>query len=133
MRRTVSIDNLQSSDNTDEPLTHIKVTNPYAGLGLASGIADADSLAPILARVLIGKASSPSTLLNSWSEARRQKFFDVVDKPSRAAYKRVKSNVDTAEDIEALLERDPIVKALKSGMPVMPPSLRSMGEEMEGW
>jgi 2-polyprenyl-6-methoxyphenol hydroxylase-like FAD-dependent oxidoreductase len=109
------------------------VTNPYAGLGLASGIADADSLAPILAHILSGKASSSSTLLASWSRARRQKFFDVVDKPSRAAYKRVRSNVDTDENVEALLERDPMVKALKSGMPVMPPSLRSAGEEMEGW
>ncbi|KAF3039136.1 hypothetical protein E8E12_002153 [Didymella heteroderae] len=109
------------------------LTNPYAGLGLASGIADADSLAPILAHILSGKASSPSTLLSSWSEARRQKFFDVVDKPSRAAYKRVRSNVDTDEDVKALLESDPMVKALKSGMPVMPPSLRSAGEEMEGW
>ncbi|KAJ4378269.1 hypothetical protein N0V86_005969 [Didymella sp. IMI 355093] len=109
------------------------LTNPYAGLGLASGIADADSLAPILAHILSGKASSSSTLLSSWSEARRQKFFDVVDKPSRAAYKRVRSNVDTDEDVKALLERDPMVKALKSGMPVMPPSLRSAGEEMEGW
>jgi len=57
----------------------------------------------------------------------------VVDKPSRAAYKRVRSKVDTDEDVKALLERDPMVKALKSGMPVMPPSLRSAGEEMEGW
>ncbi|KAF3052441.1 hypothetical protein E8E11_008398 [Didymella keratinophila] len=111
----------------------LRVTNPYAGLGLASGIADADSLAPILSHILSGKASSSSTLLSSWSEARRQKFFDVVDTPSRAAYKRVRSNVDTDEDVKALLERDPIVKALKSGMPVMPPSLRSAGEEMEGW
>ena len=109
------------------------MTNPYAGLGLASGIADADSLAPILAHILTGKASSPSRLLTSWSEARRQKFFDVVDKPSRTAYKRVRSNVDTDEDVEALLERDPMVTALKSGIPVMPPSLRSVGEEMEGW
>lgn len=117
----------------EESKTDQLVTNPYAGLGLASGIADADSLAPILSHILASKATNPTTLLSSWSEARRQKFFDVVDKPSRAAYKRVRSKVETEEDVMALLERDPMVKALKSGMPVMPPSLRSVGEEMEGW
>lgn len=132
-RRCSVIPSYQRKNHANKRLTHIAVTNPYAGLGLASGIADADSLAPILAHILCGKASSPSTLLSSWSEARRQKFFDVVDKPSRAAYKRVRSNVDTDEDVKALLERDPMVKALKSGMPVMPPSLRTVGEEMEGW
>lgn len=114
-------------------LTDQTVTNPYAGLGLASGIADADSLAPILAHILTGKASSPPTLLSSWSDARRQKFFDVVDKPSRAAYTRVRSRAGSDEEVRLLLERDPMVKALKSGMPVMPPSLRSVGQEMEGW
>ncbi|KAF1926118.1 monooxygenase [Didymella exigua CBS 183.55] len=109
------------------------LTNPYAGLGLASGIADADSLAPVLAHILSGKTASPSTLLKSWSAARRQKFFDVVDKPSRAAYKRVRTKADNEDDVRLLLERDPMVKALKSGMPVMPPSLRTVGEEMEGW
>ncbi|KAJ4994213.1 FAD binding domain-containing protein [Stagonosporopsis vannaccii] len=109
------------------------LTNPYAGLGLASGIADADSLAPILAHILSGKASDSTQLLASWSEARRQKFADVVDKPSRMAYARVRSKVDTQEDVKGLLERDPMVKGLKSGMPVMPPSLRTVGEELEGW
>jgi 2-polyprenyl-6-methoxyphenol hydroxylase-like FAD-dependent oxidoreductase len=117
----------------DPPTDLLTVTNPYAGLGLASGIADADSLSPILAHILFGKASNASQLLSSWSEARRQKFFDVVDKPSRMAYKRVRSKVDTEEDIKALLERDPVVGALKKGMPVMPPSLRTVGEELEGW
>jgi 2-polyprenyl-6-methoxyphenol hydroxylase-like FAD-dependent oxidoreductase len=110
-----------------------KVTNPYAGLGLASGIADADSLAPILSHILTGKASNADTLLSSWSEARRQNFFACVDKPSRMAYARVKSNVETDKDVQALLEKDPIVGALKKGMPVMPPSLRTDGEGLDGW
>ncbi|KAF2625466.1 monooxygenase [Macroventuria anomochaeta] len=109
------------------------LTNPYAGLGLASGIADADSLAPILSHVLSGKATNTTQLLASWSEARQQKFFDVVDKPSRMAYKRVRSKVDTEDDVKALLERDPMVGALKRGMPVMPPSLRTVGGDLVGW
>ena len=49
------------------------------------------------------------------------------------AYKRVATKVDTEDDVKALLERDPVVGALKKGMPVMPPSLRTVGEELEGW
>lgn len=49
------------------------------------------------------------------------------------AYARVKSKVDTNEDVEGLLERDPMISALKKGMPVMPPSLRTVGEELKGW
>jgi 2-polyprenyl-6-methoxyphenol hydroxylase-like FAD-dependent oxidoreductase len=109
------------------------LTNPYAGLGLASGIADASSLAEVLVQVLTGKAKDAETLLAAWSTARRQKFFDVVDKPSRMAYKRVKSDVSTDEKLEQLMSRDPMVGALKKGMPVMPPSLETKGEELEGW
>jgi 2-polyprenyl-6-methoxyphenol hydroxylase-like FAD-dependent oxidoreductase len=109
------------------------VTNPYAGLGLASGIADASSLSQVLAHILTNQASDSSKLLTSWSEARRQKFFSVVDKPSRMAYARVRSQVDTQQGVEALLSRDPLVGALKKGMPMMPPSLESRGEDLEGW
>lgn len=109
------------------------VTNPYAGLGLASGIADADSLAPILARILAGKASQPATLLSKWSDARRANFLTVVDKPSRMAYARVRSAIDSDADVEKLLQSDPMVGALKRGMPVLPPSLRTVGPELEGW
>jgi 2-polyprenyl-6-methoxyphenol hydroxylase-like FAD-dependent oxidoreductase len=109
------------------------LTNPYAGLGLASGIADAASLAQVLAHILTGQAKDEQVLLGAWSAARRQKFFDVVDKPSRMAYKRVKSDVSTEEKVEELMSRDPMVGALKKGMPVMPPSLETRGEELEGW
>jgi 2-polyprenyl-6-methoxyphenol hydroxylase-like FAD-dependent oxidoreductase len=109
------------------------LTNPYAGLGLASGIADAASLAEVLAHILSSKAVDPELLLSSWSEARRKSFFDVVDKPSRMAYKRVRSDVGSEEKLEAFLGRDPLVGALKKGMPVMPPSLETKGEELQGW
>jgi 2-polyprenyl-6-methoxyphenol hydroxylase-like FAD-dependent oxidoreductase len=111
----------------------LTVTNPYAGLGLASGIADASSLAEVLIRVLTQQASDPERLLSSWSSARRQKFMTVIDKPSRMAYARVKTKANTDEEIEALLARDPMVGALKKGMPAMPPPIETKGEELEGW
>ncbi|KAF1955640.1 monooxygenase [Byssothecium circinans] len=109
------------------------LTNPYAGLGLASGIADASSLASVLIRILSSEAANTESLLSSWSVARRQKFLSVVDKPSRMAYARVKTKVDTEEEIKAMLGKDPLVNALKQGMPMMPPSLETKVEELEGW
>jgi 2-polyprenyl-6-methoxyphenol hydroxylase-like FAD-dependent oxidoreductase len=109
------------------------LTNPYAGLGLASGIADAASLAEVLEHILIGEAKDDENLLNAWSEARRQRFSDVVDKPSRMAYKRVRSDVSTDEKLQEFLSRDPMVGALKKGMPVMPPTLETRGEDLVGW
>ena len=109
------------------------LTNPYAGLGLASGMADASSLSEVLIRVLIGQASDDEKLLTAWSDARREKFLNVVDKPSRMAYKRVKADVSTEDKIQDLMSKDPLVGALKKGMPVQPPSLETKGEELEGW
>lgn len=109
------------------------MTNPYAGLGLASGIADASSLAEVLVRILTQKAADPELLLSSWSEARRHKFMTVIDKPSRMAYERVKNKAGTDEEIDALLSRDSMVGALKKGMPVTPPSIETRGEDLEGW
>jgi 2-polyprenyl-6-methoxyphenol hydroxylase-like FAD-dependent oxidoreductase len=109
------------------------VTNPYAGLGLASGIADASSLASVLIRILSSQATNTDDLLSSWSSARRQKFFSVVDKPSRMAYARVKTKVDTEEEIKTMLEGDPLVSALKKGMPIKPQSLETDVEKLEGW
>ncbi|KAF2636022.1 FAD/NAD(P)-binding domain-containing protein [Massarina eburnea CBS 473.64] len=109
------------------------VTNPYAGLGLASGIADVSSLAAVLIRILSSEAADADKLFLSWSLARRQRFNSVVDKPSRAAYARVRTKVDTEDEIKAMLENDPLVSSLDKGMPVMPPSLETKVEELVGW
>ncbi|RMZ66225.1 para-nitrophenol 4-monooxygenase [Pyrenophora seminiperda CCB06] len=109
------------------------LTNPYAGLGLASGMADAASLSDVLVRILKGQASSDEKLLNAWSEARRKVFTEVIDKPSRMAYKRVKADVSTDDKLQGMMKKDPLVAALKNGMPVQPPSLEMKGEELEGW
>jgi hypothetical protein len=87
----------------------------------------------VLTRILTHRAADPSALLSSWSAARRAKFATVVDKPSRAAYARVRSCVDTQAHVEALVEGDPLVGALARGVPVVPPSLETKGEELEGW
>lgn len=109
------------------------VTNPYAGLGLASGIADASSLSDVLSHILTGQAGDAESLLAAWSDARREKFAKVVDGPSRMAYARVRSDVSSEEKLEALTQRDLMMGALKKGMPVIPPSLETKGEELEGW
>lgn len=109
------------------------LTNPYAGVGLASGIADASSLADVLSRILFGEAKDSEKLLHAWSEARRTNFMEVVDKPSRMAYARVRRDVSSEEKVQELLQKDKIVAALKKGMPVMPMSLGTKGEELEGW
>jgi len=49
------------------------------------------------------------------------------------AYKRVKADVSTEDKIQDLMSKDPLVGALKKGMPVQPPSLETKGEELEGW
>lgn len=49
------------------------------------------------------------------------------------AYGRVQRRLDTDEDINALLSADPLVAAVKRGMPMMTPSLETKAEELEGW
>jgi hypothetical protein len=49
------------------------------------------------------------------------------------AYARVRTKVDTEAEVKQLLERDGMVGALKKGMPMMPPSLETRGEELAGW
>lgn len=109
------------------------LTNPYAGLGLASGLADTSSLADVLNHILTAGAKAPETLLNSWSDARRKTFLSAVDKPSRMAYQRVRRDASSEEKLKEMMENDPMVGALKKGMPVMPPSLETRGKDLEGW
>jgi 2-polyprenyl-6-methoxyphenol hydroxylase-like FAD-dependent oxidoreductase len=109
------------------------LTNPYAGLGLASGLADASSLAEVLEHILTGEARDSEVLLESWSQARRKKYGEAVDGPSRMAYERVKSDVSSEEKVKELVGRDRMIGALRSGMAVMPMGLDTRGVELEGW
>ncbi|EUC46929.1 hypothetical protein COCMIDRAFT_25128 [Bipolaris oryzae ATCC 44560] len=109
------------------------LTNPYAGLGLASGMADASSLAEVLIHIMGDRALNEERLLKAWSDARREKFLSAIDMPSRMAYQRVKTDVSTDEKIQEFMSKDPLVGALKKGMPVQPPSLETKAQELEGW
>jgi hypothetical protein len=71
--------------------------------------------------------------LESWSQARRKKFGEAVDGPSRMAYERVRSDVSSEEKVEELVARDRMIGALRSGMAVMPMGLETRGAEFEGW
>ena len=46
---------------------------------------------------------------------------------------RVKSDVSSEGKLEGLLQRDPLVGALKKGMPMMPPTLVTDGSALAGW
>lgn len=109
------------------------LTNPYAGLGLASGIADAAAVSKVLARIVRGEARGSEVLLEAWSEARRTKFLSVVDRPSRMAHAAVQTDVSTPEKTTRFLESDPRLVALRKGISPMPPSLETICEELDGW
>ena len=110
------------------------LTNPYAGLGLASGIADASSLAAVLGRILCGRARDAEALLRAWSEARRGVWAEAVDGVSRGAWERVRSDVGSVEKVEGLVRRDGVVRALREGRAVGGVGgLETRAGELEGW
>ncbi|KAF2846297.1 hypothetical protein T440DRAFT_353576, partial [Plenodomus tracheiphilus IPT5] len=109
------------------------LTNPYAGLGLASGIADAESLSQILIHILLGRAADAEQLMQSWSAERRRVFGEVVDGPSRGAWERVRRDVSSEEKVEEFVKGDKLVGALRGGMPVKPGELGTRGKGLVGW
>lgn len=102
------------------------VTNPYAGLGLSTGILDVSSLADALEAML--QRDAPETLLDSWAKARRDMFLKVVDPMSRAAFATVQD-----PDPDSLAERDPMLNAMKKWILVHPASLTTNVRELEGF
>ncbi|KAF2500127.1 FAD/NAD(P)-binding domain-containing protein [Lophium mytilinum] len=84
------------------------LTNPYAGMGLASGILDAASLTDVLVSHLQHGANEK--VLDAWAQARRDNFRNVVDPLSKASFWALQD-----PDVESLPERHPIPKSLKSG------------------
>jgi hypothetical protein len=59
---------------------------------------------------------------------KRDMFLKVVDPMLRAAFARVQ-----VSDPDSLAEMDPMLKAMKKGIPVHPPSLTTNGRELEGF
>lgn len=110
------------------------LTNPYIGMGLATGLLDAVSLAPVLHATLANSSSAEATeqLLDSWAIARRNTFRNVIDPLSRAAFASVQN-----PDAESFPQRHPMLKraveALRKGEKMSPPPVRTNVEELEGW
>ncbi|QDS75468.1 hypothetical protein FKW77_004304 [Venturia effusa] len=102
------------------------LTNPYAGLGLITGLLDVTSLAEVFHNITFHKATD--TLLQSWSEARIDKYHKVTDPMSRAAFYRVQDS-----DLDTICERDPMFKAIKAGKMMPPSSLATDVQELEGF
>jgi len=102
------------------------VTNPYAGLGLTTGLLDASSLAPALAACLLRKASDQ--LLSAWANARREVYLKFVDPISRSAFWSMQ---DT--DVASIATRHPMLKAAKAGPDAKPPPLTTDVTTLEGW
>lgn len=92
------------------------MTNPYAGMGLASGIFDAASLSDVLISILHRNAAE--SILDHWATARRDAFTQVADPASLAALRRCQS-----ADPDNLVQTDPMLRALKAGLPVPMPAI----------
>ncbi|KPI34748.1 Para-nitrophenol 4-monooxygenase [Cyphellophora attinorum] len=83
------------------------LNNPYGGLGLTTGIVDAGAVSDCLIGVLSGNADD--TILDKYSEIRREIFTNFSDKYSRENYLRV---IDSHP--ETLAKRDPFIQACKA-------------------
>lgn len=84
-----------------------KVCNPFGGLGLTTGIVDVGGLYDCLIGVYEGKADE--SILDKYSEMRRQRFQTVTDPISTENIKRLYS-----QDPEKALENDEFLKFLNS-------------------
>lgn len=101
------------------------VTNPFAGMGLNSGLLDASALGPILVSHLLRGA--PESLLEAWAVARKQAYHKIVDPVSQAAFWAMQD-----PDVDSIAQRHPFLKAALGGGPP-PPSLATDWTKLEGW
>ncbi|CAK7222037.1 hypothetical protein SBRCBS47491_004731 [Sporothrix bragantina] len=82
--------------------------NPFGGLGLTGGIVDAGNLADCLIGIYQGKADD--SILDKYSEVRRQKYNDIINPVSSANIRRL-----FAQDPETALQDDAFLKMLHQG------------------
>jgi len=103
-------------------------TNPTGGLGLTSGIFDAEALIPVLTAVLEGGSDE---LLDWWAKDRREKFLELASPAASENKRMLYSERDperrredfehqraTTRDPDALLRRLLFLRALKSVPPL---------------
>jgi len=93
-------------------------------MGLTSGLLDAASLVRVLQAHI--QRGAPDVLLDSWAKSRRSVFVDAVDPISRQAYLSM-------QDPDKLVERHPMLVALKAGPNAKPPALVTDVTTLEGW
>ncbi|EHY57149.1 hypothetical protein HRR83_002643 [Exophiala dermatitidis] len=83
------------------------ICNPFGGLGLTGGIVDVGGLYDCLIGVYEGKADE--SILDKYSEMRRQRFQTVTDPISQSNIRRLYD-----QDPDKALENDEFLKMLKS-------------------
>jgi 3-(3-hydroxy-phenyl)propionate hydroxylase len=76
-------------------------TNPIGGLGLSTGVLDAERLGEVLSAVVLGKA--PESLLDAYAEDRRRVFVEFTN-PTAVENKRRISERDSAKRAEDIAE-----------------------------
>ncbi|KAJ9291305.1 hypothetical protein DTO021C3_1105 [Paecilomyces variotii] len=81
--------------------------NPFGGLGLTGGLLDAGALGDALSATINDKA--PDSILDRYSEVRRDIFLKVIDPASQANIRRLYEN-----DPEAIIRTDPFLRAVHS-------------------
>jgi len=104
---------MQLTVSTNEPvlvkstiLMQSPVCNPFGGLGLTGGIVDVGGLYDCLAGIYDGKADT--SILDKYSEIRRQKYNDIVNPVSSENLIRLHS-----QDPDKALENDEFLKLCK--------------------
>lgn len=108
------------------------ITNPYIGMGLATGLLDAAALAPVLAAVVEERCGDANTLLDAWADARRKVFKNMIDPLSRAAFASVQdSTVETFEERHPLVQK--AMSALREGKKPSPPPVKTEAQSLAGW
>jgi 2-polyprenyl-6-methoxyphenol hydroxylase-like FAD-dependent oxidoreductase len=88
-------------------LTKWAVCNPFGGLGLTGGIVDIGGLSDCLIGIYEGKADD--TILDKYSDVRREKFQTVTDPVSTDNITRLFN-----QDPEKALENDSFLKMLNN-------------------
>ncbi|KAJ9296499.1 hypothetical protein DTO271G3_5197 [Paecilomyces variotii] len=81
--------------------------NPFGGLGLTGGLLDAGALGDALIATINDKA--PESILDRYSQVRRDIFLKVIDPTSQANIRRLYEN-----DPESILRTDPFLRAVHS-------------------
>ncbi|KIW71019.1 hypothetical protein, variant [Phialophora macrospora] len=81
------------------------ICNPFGGLGLTGGLVDIEGLYECLIGIYEGKADE--SILDKYSEIRRQKYQTIVDPISTENIKRLYT-----QDPDKALETDPFLKLL---------------------